>query len=493
VSNLGRRFVGLPSWLIFQSLFLAVLLGGFCLLPFAHLWGTLPQPPIADNGPSDPAASLPQAALGLVLFGVPSLLPFVLYRYRPATGLGRSLPWLACLGAGLLVVLPAGVSLSSYPCCTSDVLDYVYRQRLWAVYGENPLSLAAAPQPADWSAALAHLDAPFPYGPLWLQLARPFTQTATTLSSHLVGLKLLAAACFVVSAGLVWHLAPAGCRLASLVFFSWSPVILIMGLMRLHNDLATVPFVLASVWCWHRQRWTAALGCAAAAALIKLSVGPLWLVVAVGLVGARRWRALGLGIALSLLLAALLYAPFWQGPATFAALLSVTQRSQWSVGSLLLPALQPLLGARAEPVLRGALALVAVLLTTGCLRPLLVRPPGPQRLAGAAAVLLLVWHLSVPLVFYPQYLIPIVALAAVADDDRLRWLVLAISVAAMADSVLSVDSLAGGLRDAALVQIGSLVLVAGIGLGLAAWWWPQRQAGRPQQHQAAQNAVANRP
>jgi len=490
----------------------AILLGAFFLLPFQHLWMALPgptaAPPIAAD-PSlvqpaaveaslvQPAAVDPRLAVAVaVVFGVPSLGAFVVFVGRPGAGWrtlaagSRPLLLLAALG---LALLPSVVALATYPCCTSDVLDYIYRQRLWAVYGENPLSLTAAAQPADWSAGLAHLDAPFPYGPLWLLLARPFTQAASTLSAHLIGLKLLAAACFVVATGLLWQLAPAGHRLSRVVFFTWSPVLLIIGLIRLHNDLAAVPFVLASVWCWRRQRWSAALGCAAAAALIKLTVGPLWLAVAVGLLGARRWRALGRGSAISLLLAALLYAPFWQGPATFAALLSVAQRNQWSVGSLLLPVLQPWLGARAEPLLRGGLLVVAVLLTACCLRPLLVRPPGPQRLAGTAALLLLIWHLSVPLLFYPQYLMPIVALAAVADDGRLRWLVLAVSGAAMADSVLSVDSLAGGLQGAALVQAGSLVLLAGISVGLAGWWWwPQRQAGRPQQHQAADQAVADR-
>jgi len=479
----------------------AILLGACFLLPFQHLWAAPPEPTAAPSfavEPSlvQPAAVDPRLALAVaVVFGVPSVGAFVVFVGRPGAGwrtlAAGSRPWLLLAALGL-ALLPSVVALATYPCCTSDVLDYIYRQRLWAVYGENPLSLTAAPQPADWSAGLAHLDAPFPYGPLWLLLARPFTQAATTLSAHLVGLKLLAAACFVVATGLVWQLAPAGHRLSSVVFFTWSPVLLIIGLIRLHNDLATVPFVLASVWCWRRQRWSAALGCAAAAALIKLTVGPVWLAVAVGLLGARRWRALGRGSAISLLLAALLYAPFWQGPATFAALLSVAQRSQWSVGSLLLAVLQQWLGARAELVLRGGLLVVAVLLTACCLRPLLVRPPGPRRLAGTAARLLLIWHLSVPLLFYPQYLLPIVALAAVADDRRLRWLVLAVSGAAMADSVLSVDSLAGGLQGAALVQAGSLVLVAGIGLGLAGWWWPQRQAGRPQQHQAADHAVADR-
>jgi len=53
--------------------------------------------------------------------------------------------------------------------------------------------------------------------------------------------------CFGVSARLIWHLADERRRLVSLAFFAWNPAILVEGLVRLHNDLLTVPLVLGAV------------------------------------------------------------------------------------------------------------------------------------------------------------------------------------------------------------------------------------------------------
>jgi hypothetical protein len=463
VSNLGRRFVGVPSWLIFQSLFLAVLLGGFCLLPFAHLWGTLPQPPIADNGPSDPAASLPQAALGLVLFGVPSLLPFVLYRYRPATGLGRALPWLACLGAGLLVLLPAGVSLSSYPCCTSDVLDYVNRQRLWGVYGGNPFSAVPDQYPQDWTYAFTSFkQSVVSYGPAWWLGTRLFTQAAATLDQYLIGFKVLAAVCYAASLVLVWRLThDREDRLQRLVFFAWHPVLLIDGLVRLHNDLLTVPLVLGACWLYRRGRPGPGVAAIGLAALVKLTVAPVAAPLIVSLVRARRWRELSLGLAACALLAVGLYGPFWFGPGTLLPMLQQAGRPQWSLGAALLY----VLGSDSQLGVRLLLLAAWCGVAGVCLWRQAGRPKVDQ-VAATAAVVLLAGLLTLPLALYSHYLMPVVALAAVASDARIRSLVLAVSVGTVINAILGADSLAGGLTGDALDTLGSGIVLGSLIVGL---------------------------
>jgi hypothetical protein len=87
------------------------------------------------------------------------------------------------------------VGLVTYPCCTSDVLDYVNRQRLWAVYGGNPFAVVPNDHPEDWSFGFARFkDGVFGYGPGWWLLARSGTLFAQTLDQYLIGFKVMAAA-----------------------------------------------------------------------------------------------------------------------------------------------------------------------------------------------------------------------------------------------------------------------------------------------------------
>ena len=125
--------------------------------------------------------------------------------------------------------------------------------------------------------------------------------------------------------------------------------------------LVTVPFVLAAVWLWRARHLSSALGTAAAAALVKLSVGPVWLSLAAAHATRDRIRALIVGVALSLALTST-YLPFWMGAQTFASLSAQANRTQWSIGSALLLILRPGLGVAAAPVVHALLAGAAAVL-----------------------------------------------------------------------------------------------------------------------------------
>src|ERR1051326_2608954 len=235
-----------PRWLVVGAVPEAALLAAFFLVPFSHLWGQMP-PPSAQRCQSSSAGLA--GALGVALiFGLPSLVPFGLIALLPDDD-GR---WTTSARLGPLValmLLPALVALGTYPCCTSDVLDYVNRQRLWTVYGENPFLLVPNDHPEDWSYYFANFkDLVFSYGPVWWLIARAFTQWASSLDEYLLGFKALAALSFGASVALLWQLADKRRRLVALAFFVWNPAVLIEGLLRLHNDLLTVPFVLAAFW-----------------------------------------------------------------------------------------------------------------------------------------------------------------------------------------------------------------------------------------------------
>ena len=129
------------------------------------------------------------------------------------------------------------------------------------------------------------------YAPLWL-LTLASTRWAATLDQDLLGLKLLAALCFGISALLVWHLAERRTRWLSPAFFAWNPAVLVEGPLRLHNDLLLVPFVLAALWLLRRRQPGRSMAVVVLAALAKLSAAPVGVAVAVSLAKAGRRRGL---------------------------------------------------------------------------------------------------------------------------------------------------------------------------------------------------------
>src|SRR5207237_8901008 len=183
---------------------------------------------------------------------------------------------------------------------------------------------------------------------------------------------------FGLSAALIWRLADERTRLLSLAFFAWNPAVLIEGMLRLHNDLLTVPFVLGAVWLWRPQparSRAAALVLATLGVLVKVTVAPLGLVLGIRLIADRDWRGLALGAVACAVVVAALYAPYWSGLSTFAPLFAQASRPQWSLGALLLTSSAPLIGSAATLVVRGVLGLVCVVLIAAVLiRPLALLP-----------------------------------------------------------------------------------------------------------------------
>jgi glycosyl transferase family 87 len=452
----------IPPWLLFESVLLCVVLGGFVLVPFAHLWGQLPSQPVTDPSPAGAPVDPRQQVLVICLFAVPGVLPLLLCRLRPAAAWPSGLPLMAGLAVAGLVLLPPLVSLATYPCCTSDVLDYVNRQRLWAVHGGNPFTVTPDQFPDDWTYAFSNFqDYVEPYGPGWWLLTRLFTVGATRLEDYLLGLKMLAAVCYGVSVVLIWRLTESHeHRLTSLLFFAWSPVLLIDGLVRLHNDLLTVPFVLGAVWLWRRDRAASGLAAIVLAALIKMTVAPVVLPMILHLLRAQQWRAIGVAMLIGLGLAVAAYAPFWVGLETLAPLLAQAAHTEWSLGSAFVLSLTPAIGpAAAATVARAVLMLAAVVLVAAALRHVSATPPRLEALAATAAMVMTIMLVTLPFSFYSHYLMPVIALAAVTSDARVRSLVLGLTLASVLNGVLGVDSLLGGLSGTLLEAAGSAAIV----------------------------------
>lgn len=478
-------------WLVAGALVESLLIGALFSVPFSRLWGTIPSNATAtgDVG-SGATGDLGSALAVMAVFGLPTLVPFVFVARRRA--------WIGCvagaavLAAVVLLALPAILALVTWPCCADDALDYVNRQRLWTVYGGNPFSAVPNDHPEDWSYAFAQFrDSGFGYGPLWWVLTRAFTGFATTLDQYLIGLKVLASVCFGVSVGLIWWLSPRPERLANALFFAWNPVVLLDGVLRLHNDLLIVPFVLAAVLV-ARRRPALGLPLVALASLIKLLAAPLGVVLMADLVRARRLGGLALGLGLSLVAAVALYAPFWFGPATLSSLVTQANRAQWSLGAVLQAGLQSVGGdlpvmplARMVTVLVFASLLAMVV--RGVWRAPLAEVDEADRcrlLAGWGALSLLAGVLTMPLAVYGHYLMAAIGLSAISGDRRVRTFVLVVSVGTMVNTVLGIAQFAGGPRGERLDQVGTVVLLGGVLIGLRLAW-QQAGPGSPRERGAA--------
>ena len=182
------------------------------------------------------------------------------------------------LGAGIVCGL---VLLWLYPISAIDVLGYVVRGRLWAVYGSSPLVTPPDAFPEDPYTGFAgeYADRLSPYGPIWEIAAQiPLRLGALGMVSGVIGMKLLVLAVYVACAVLIgwgnlWeetrvrgHSTP----LMALLFFAWNPLILMQGVGNGHNDLLMIAFMLLAVVLRQRGRWAGAILAATLAALVKL-------------------------------------------------------------------------------------------------------------------------------------------------------------------------------------------------------------------------------
>jgi hypothetical protein len=415
-------------------------------MPFWHAQPAAPTPgqsSVTDLG--WPAALL---ALGFALALSVPFRPYALAITQAARGSGRSL---LLLTAGLALI-----ALAIYPAFGSDLFVYLDYERLWAVYTANPLLSTPDLHPEDWSFAFVWMpQQPSPYGPLWPIITWPIAKLAgESLWGWIVGYKLLSLICYVTCCGLIWATVSPERRKRALVVFAWSPLVLFEVLGKAHNDSLLAVAALAAVWLARRHP-TLGLLVAAAGMLVKLSGFALVLGLAVVLARKRAWRQLAFGIAAAFGLSAALYAPFWVGPATLEPVLIQTSRVVWSPGALLIGAA----GAAQANIGLLARALTAVAWAVIC-GVVARRGAG---LARDTSVLLLATLLLLTTAFFAHYLVPVVALAAVAGSRPLERMTIALSIGGLC--AYSVELLAealppGWIGSSGYQVLGSVVTLA---------------------------------
>jgi hypothetical protein len=165
------------------------------------------------------------------------------------------------------------------------------------------------------------------------------------------------------------------------------------------------------------------------------------------------WKTLLIATIVALVVVVALYAPFWQGPQTLQPIWNQTSRVVWSPASLLIV----LTGAPTPVRILAGVVWLAI-----CALVLVQRRDAADVAASSGWVLVATLLLLTSAVF-SHYLVPAVALAAVAQDERFRKLVMWLSMGALAAYAVELLSLTFGpdwIGSDAYRVAGSLTLLA---------------------------------
>lgn len=461
---------------------IAAIIGLVFLLPHP-LWSGQPAGPPPPGTPPPP----PIGPLGVAIaaiFAVGLCVPF--RAYRRAIALVRehghiSTPWLFGLTA-----LLACVALFIYPAYGSDIFDYLGFERMWTVYGDNPLFAQPAAHPQDWATQFVwYADRTPGYGPLWAILTWPLARLAgDSAFGAVLAYKALAALSYAACCAIVWRVAGRERRAASLIAFAWNPLILFEVLAKVHNDilpaLACLIAVALSTSASDRRGHVLALAAAAAGGLVKVStLLCLPLIVLVVRRRSGRWPFL-VGVLIATALVILTYAPFWNGPATLASVTNQTSRLIWSPAALSMHAVSIAAATTSQvgltpEVLAPVVRLVLGLAWLGIAAAITYRVRDTQRVAdvaSASAWCLLAGVLLLTGAVYAHYLVPVIALSALSNSQRLERAVLWLSIGSLAAYAVEILSSVFGTEwlgsDAASI-LGSLVLLTPFVVRLVTW------------------------
>ncbi|MGI8586765.1 MAG: hypothetical protein ACR2M0_03640 [Chloroflexia bacterium] len=254
--------------------------------------------------------------------------------------------WLVLGGSALVFNLTL---LLMYPTGAADIFDQIFQARELAVYGKNPLLYAPGSPAFAADPFLAYIgeswkDSPSPYGPVWqLLTAGTALLAGDDLWRALIffkGLVVLAYAgtCFGVYATL--RLVRPDWATRGLLFVAWNPLLIWEAAGNGHNDIVMALFTVLCFYCLARggRFLLFAPGVLALAVLSKyvsLLLLPAVLIAvwqmlrpAAGTPFLPRapWNRAALTVVIGLLgfvvVAVLLYIPFWYGFDTIRSLLN---------------------------------------------------------------------------------------------------------------------------------------------------------------------------
>ncbi|HVQ86842.1 MAG TPA: hypothetical protein VMT88_01560 [Actinomycetes bacterium] len=390
-----RAFGALSRW-SWRTLLVATV-GLWWLYAFVDWWQAVNQPGgvWTATTPSDPY----HLASAQLLMLVPWAL--TIRTLRSASG-GVSK---FVVGAWALVAMPL---LLSPPTQSHDVMQYVVYGHLQSGPDLNPYLTSPAAAGDNWLGIASWPDTRAVYGPLWL-LALDFLVglAGTHLVLAILLVKFLAVALVGVAAFALLRLRAddsvgitAGGP-ATLAFLLLNPLVVTSVALGGHLDAALAAAFLLAMLADQRRRPIVALVLLLAACLVKA-----YAVLVLGIYLVALWRrgerkSVMLGLAISVIVTVIAYAPYWAGAATLLPLRDSAGMHD--------PTLFTVTGLRALAPL--IVLTVAVVLVFHRITP---------RQPWFAAAILLGTFMFVSGWFLPWYLVGLVALVAPLTDKRIR-------------------------------------------------------------------------
>lgn len=240
--------------------------------------------------------------------------------WRLARNLDGRAGWAVVIGGSLMFGV---ILLGMYPFGATDLFDNVLRGRILGIYGGNPFLGGTARYSADpFYPYIGWKGWPSAYGPGWeLPSSLVARLAGNGVIANVLAYKLLPGVFLlgsvVVVALTLRQLAPRQ-ALAGTLLLAWNPVVLFETWGNGHNDMVMVFWIVVSLLAISRRRHTLAILALVAGALVKFI--PALLVLPVFAIGLQAQPTLRSRVvftlkaaALSVLLAAIAYAPFWEG------------------------------------------------------------------------------------------------------------------------------------------------------------------------------------
>lgn len=201
------------------------------------------------------------------------------------------------LGIGIVCAL---LLIGLYPITALDVVLYVVRARLWALYGGSPMLALPARFVQDPYIRFAgeYGNQPSPYGPLWELLAQiPIRLGITEIGAGIIAMKIISLISYIGMAVLLgWHSQQQSPRfevskLTAMTFFAVNPLVLLQTIGNGHNDMVMMAFMTLGLILWQRGRWVETAFALTLATMVKITgfiLIPLFGMAV--LVSAPNWR-----------------------------------------------------------------------------------------------------------------------------------------------------------------------------------------------------------
>lgn len=216
------------------------------------------------------------AGLGLLFFSYWRMLQTVHGLSKTDPAAAKSIrKWI--LGFGLLCSL---ILIGLYPITALDVVLYVVRARLWALYDASPMMTLPMNFPQDPFITLAgeYAKQPSPYGPAWELVAQiPMQLGITSIAGGVIAMKVISLLSYLATGLLIgWHGRQDSSKYdvsgaTALAFFALNPLVLLQVIGNGHNDMLMLCLMLLGLILWQRDQWIWATVALTLATLIKVT------------------------------------------------------------------------------------------------------------------------------------------------------------------------------------------------------------------------------